>query len=276
LAARATRPYDKNSQVPISDPLSDIFSITHLSAATDFADAFLLKAETRINDVLAADAHLRASMLVDVISCIQNEVDSMLSLDLGSTTKSTSNEGTFLFLPPREFTKVSSKLASGIVNLTSFAMQMALLLESAEEAAAAQTVLLVNVITRVMSEANNSLDVDQQRLVVIQDSISDACATLQAVVLDLGVSLDVASSLCLLMTQEAGKVITQFEGKAMMIKMAEEGEGGEGGGEAVEEKEKMGTDIETTVVLVSRPSSSPLSSLDINPPVEKKEKEKVI
>jgi hypothetical protein len=156
-------------------------------------------------------------------------------------------------------------------------MQMALLLESAEEAAAAQTVLLVNVITRVMSEANNSLDVDQQRLVVIQDSISDACATLQAVVLDLGVSLDVASSLCLLMTQEAGKVITQFEGKAMMIKMAEEEkEEGEGGGEAVDEKEKMGTDIETTVVLVSRPSSSPLSSLDINPPVEKKEKEKVI
>jgi len=276
LAARATRPYDKNSQVPISDPLSDIFSITHLSAATDFADAFLLKAETRINDALAADAHLRASMLVDVISCIQNEVDSMLSLDLGSSTKSTSNEGKFLFLPPREFTKVSSKLASGIVNLTSFAMQMALLLESAEEAAAAQTVLLVNVITRVMSEAN-ALDVDQQRLVVIQDSISDACATLQAVVLDLGVSLDVASSLCLLMTQEAGKVITQFEGKAMMIKMAEEEkEEGEGGGEAVDEKEKMGTDIETTVVLVSRPSSSPLSSLDINPPVEKKEKEKVI
>lgn len=230
LAAEATNSFDRAPSPSIDSSLSNVLSITHLSAANDFADAFLVTAEARINAALCADTSVRSLMLMDVITTIQDEVESMLSLDLGSTK---SNAGKFLFLPPREYARVSSKLSTAIVNLTTLAMEMAVSLESAEEAAAAQTILLVNVINRVIFEMNDQ-EVEQKRAVLLV-SINDAIATLQSDVLDLAVSLDVAENLCALMRVEAEVIVNQWEVKVAVMKEGEsvggEGEsvGGEGG-----------------------------------------------
>jgi len=227
LAAEATNPFDKDCRAPsplIDSSLSNVLSITHLSAANDFADAFLVKAEARINVALCANASVRLSTLMDVITSIQDEVESMLSLDHGSTK---SSAGKFSFLPPREYTRVSSKLSAAIVNLTTLAMEKSVSLESAEEAAAAQTILLVNVINRVICEMDDQ-EVEQKRTVLLE-SINDASATLQADVLDLAVSLDVAANLCALMRVEAEVIVKQWEVKVVVVKEEE----GEGKGESV-------------------------------------------
>lgn len=207
LAARATDPFDKNRSFPTpTGSTSTYLPISHLSAANDFADAFLDKAEKSISVALAANVAVRLNMLVDVISSIQDDLEGILSLDLGKTSKMT---GKFTSLPPRDYARVSNKLSLAVVELTNSAMRKAVGLQTAEEAATAQTLLLINLVKGVF--ADETFRDRVQKRIVVKDAIKDAIVTLETEVMDAGVSLDIVQTLCTAMTEEVNKIINRWE-----------------------------------------------------------------
>jgi hypothetical protein len=205
-AARATDPFDKNRSVPTpSGSTSTYLPISHLSAANDFADAFIKKADKSISVALAANVAVRLNMLVDVISSIQDDLEGILSLDLGKTSKMT---GKFTSLPPRDYARVSNKLSLAVVELTNSAMRKAVGLQTAEEAATAQTLLLLNLVKGVLDDTFRDR---VEKRTVVNDAIKDAIETLETEVMDAGVSLDIVQTLCTGMTEEVNKIVNQWE-----------------------------------------------------------------